>query len=482
MDISDFFSTELSLAVVGDVMLDVYLSGSVTRISPEAPVPVLRSLAQSDTAGGAANVALNIVALGGKAHLIGLTGEDAEAQRLREMMHAAGITTDFVALSDRPTITKTRLLAGPHQQMLRIDKESTGPIGMVAEDALVRRIKVALESCNTLILSDYAKGCLTDRVLSESIAAAKARGIRVLVDPKRKDFKAYSGATYIKPNLSEMAAATGIDCTDDEGARKAAAQVTEETGANILLTRSDRGMSLFAPGQEEISMPTEAREVFDVSGAGDTVMATFALMLTGGATHPQAMRLANVAAGIVVSKAGTATVSRRELEAALDARAPKVDTDPSPVMTWDEAKVCCDKWREKGLSIGFTNGCFDLIHPGHIAILKGAKSHCDRLIVALNSDASVQRLKGPTRPVQSEAARAEVAGAIGAVDGVVIFDEPTPLELITHLMPDVLVKGADYTEDQIVGADVVKAAGGRVERVALVAGHSTTNLVNRSKT
>lgn len=481
MDVSDFFADDLSLTIVGDVMLDVYLSGSVTRISPEAPVPVLRSLAQSDTAGGAANVALNIVALGGRAHLIGLVGEDAEAQRLREIVHTAGITTDFVATPDRPTITKTRLLAGPYQQMLRIDKESTGAVNSAAEDALIRRIKAALETSQTLILSDYAKGCLTDRVLSESIAEARARGIRVLVDPKRKDFKAYKGANYIKPNLSEMMAATGIDCADDDGARRAAAQVTAETGATVLLTRSNRGMSLFAPGSEEISMPTEAREVYDVSGAGDTVMATFALMLTGGATHQQAMRLANAAAGIVVSKAGTATVTRAELEAALVARVPKVDTDPSPVMTWGEAKACCDAWRAKGLSIGFTNGCFDLLHPGHIAILRGAKMHCDRLVVGLNSDASVQRLKGPTRPVQAQAARAEVIGAIGAVDGVVIFDEPTPLELITHLMPDVLVKGADYAEDAIVGGDVVKAAGGRVERVALVSGHSTTNLVNRSK-
>jgi D-beta-D-heptose 7-phosphate kinase/D-beta-D-heptose 1-phosphate adenosyltransferase len=481
MDVSAFVPRERPLLIVGDLMLDVYLAGHVARISPEAPVPVLRFLRETETAGGAANVALNVTALGGTARLLGVVGADEGAGRLAALMQRAGIMTDFVTADDRPTTTKTRVLAGQHHQLLRIDRETVAPLAPEAEAALIARIEAAAPGAGAVVLSDYGKGCLTDRVIAAAVAVARGAGVPVLVDPKRKDFAAYRGADYIKPNLAELAAATGIDCGTDAGAAAAAAAAMEATGAAILLTRSEKGMTLYAPDGETIAMATEAREVFDVSGAGDTVMATFALMLTGGASRAQAMRLANVAAGIVVSKAGTATASRAELEAALAARAPRQPVAPSPVLGWDEARARCDEWRQKGLRIGFTNGCFDLLHPGHIAILKGAAAACDRLVVGLNSDASVRRLKGPTRPIQAEAARAEVMGAIGVVDAVVIFDQDTPLELITHLMPDVLVKGADYAEDQIVGADVVRRAGGRVERVELVAGHSTTGLVARSR-
>lgn len=481
MDVSAFVPRDRPLLIVGDVMLDVYLAGHVARISPEAPVPVLRYLRETEAAGGAANVALNVVALGGAARLVGVVGADEGAARLAALMAAAGIAADLVAAGDRPTTTKMRVLAGQHQQLLRIDRETTGPLPPPTEAAVIDRIEAAAPAAGAVVLSDYAKGCLTDRVIAATIAAARGAGIPLFVDPKRKDFAAYRGADYIKPNLAELAAATGMDCSTDAGAAAAAAAAMGATGAAILLTRSEKGMSLYAPDGETITMPTEAREVFDVSGAGDTVMATFALMLTGGASRAQAMRLANVAAGIVVSKAGTATVSRAELETALAARAPRPPVAPSPVLSWAEARAKCDEWRQKGLRIGFTNGCFDLLHPGHIAILRGAAAACDRLVVGLNSDASVRRLKGPGRPIQSQAARAEVMGAIGVVDAVVVFDQDTPLELITHLMPDVLVKGADYAEDQIVGADVVRRNGGRVERVALVAGHSTTGLVARSR-
>lgn len=483
MDIASLLPVASRIVVLGDIMLDGYIRGSVSRISPEAPVPVLRFVEESETAGGAANVALNLRALGAEPFLIGVVGHDDTAQRLSGLLGQQGIAADLVPSSDRPTTIKTRIQAAQRQQMLRIDREVTGPVPAAVEEALVRRVGAALEGARALILSDYGKGCLTDGVLAGAIAAARAAGVPVLVDPKRPDFTAYAGASYIKPNLSELAAASGLDCSTDAAAALAARSLVARTGASILLTRSERGMTLYAvDGTEEVSLPTAAREVFDVSGAGDTVIAAFALALTGEAGVRQAMRVANIAAGIVVSKAGTATVSRAEVEAELMRRPSKaVPSARTAILTREAVADQVRRWQAAGLSVGFTNGCFDLLHPGHIAILRGAAAECDRLVVGLNTDASVQRLKGPTRPIQSEAARAEVIAAIGVVDAVTLFDEDTPLELVRVLMPDVLVKGGDYTEDQIVGADLVKAAGGKVARIALLDGHSTTRLVAKSR-
>jgi D-beta-D-heptose 7-phosphate kinase/D-beta-D-heptose 1-phosphate adenosyltransferase len=468
--------------VLGDLMLDSYIHGSVNRISPEAPVPVLRFVGQDETAGGAANVAFNLRALGADPVLIGIVGLDDTADRLATLMTSRGITTELVASPDRPTTIKTRVLATRRQQMLRIDREVSKPIPEEVEIRLLERVASALDAAQAIIVSDYAKGCLTDRVLAGVIGMARARGLPVLVDPKRRDFAPYSGATFIKPNLAELAESTGMDCSTDEGVAEAARYLVSRTGASILLTRSERGMSLYSvDGREEVALPPAAREVFDVSGAGDTVIATFALALVGAATRHQAMRLANVAAGIVVSKAGTATVSREELTVELAGRRARTLVPAASILGVEEARELARRWQSEGFTVGFTNGCFDLLHPGHVAILRGAAAECDRLVVGLNSDASVRRLKGDTRPVQSEAARAEVIAAIGVVDVVIIFEDDTPLELITALAPDVLVKGGDYTEDRIVGADIVKAGGGRVVRVDIVSGHSTTNLIARSR-
>jgi D-beta-D-heptose 7-phosphate kinase/D-beta-D-heptose 1-phosphate adenosyltransferase len=474
------FDPNADILVLGDVMLDGYASGGVERISPEAPVPVLRHLSHREVPGGGANVAMNIAALGGRPHLIGVIGTDDEGRRLDVLLRGADVETRLIAAPDRPTIFKLRILAGNHQ-MLRIDKEDTRPHEPAVEDALIDAALALLPGMRAVVMSDYDKGCLSDRVLAAILGAARERGIPVIVDPKRTDFAAYAGATYLTPNRGELAKATGFVCDQDDSCRRAAAAAIAATGAGILLTRSEQGMSLYPVGGEEILLPTEAQEVFDVSGAGDSVVATFALAIVSDHPAPQALRLANFAAGLVIAKSGTATITEAELELALD-RSHHQPSVPGGLVSWDEARRIREGWRREKLIVGFTTGCFDLIHPGHIALLREAAQQCDRLVVALNGDASVQRLKGPTRPIQSEGARAEVMGAISHVDLVVLFNEDTPYEVIDVLKPDLLVKGSDYAEAEIVGADIVKANGGSVVRVDLRAGHSTSNLVARSKT
>lgn len=459
-------------------MLDGYASGGVERISPEAPVPVLRHLSHHEVPGGGANVAMNIAALGGKPYLVGLVGEDEEAERLDQLLRAAGVETRLVAAKGRPTTFKLRILAGNHQ-MLRIDKEEVGPASSEVEDALLRAVLEVLADMRAVILSDYRKGCLTDRVLAKVIAEARARNVPVFVDPKRSDFSAYAGVSFITPNRSELKAATGVVCEDDASCEAAAAMAREASGAAILLTRSEQGMTFFPVTGETLSLPTEAQEVFDVSGAGDSVIATFALGVVSGMTIPQALRAANCAAGIVISRAGTATTTEAEIAAAMDRG--HLLSRSEGTLSWDEMRRLREIWRDEKLVVGFTNGCFDLLHPGHIALLRESARNCDRLIVGLNTDASVRRLKGETRPIQTEEARAEVMAAISHVDGVVLFGEETPYELIALLEPDVLIKGADYEEHQIVGADLVKALGGSIVRVDLRRGQSTTNLVARSR-
>jgi D-beta-D-heptose 7-phosphate kinase/D-beta-D-heptose 1-phosphate adenosyltransferase len=473
------FDPNADILVLGDVMLDGYASGGVERISPEAPVPVLRHLSHHEVPGGGANVAMNIAALGARPHLVGIVGSDDEGRRLDALLRDANVETRFIAAPGRPTIFKLRILAGNHQ-MLRIDKEDTRHTEPAVEQALIDAALGLLPGMRAVVLSDYLKGCLSDRVLAAVLSAAQAQGIPVIVDPKRADFSAYRGATYLTPNRGELAKATGFLCAEDSDCRRAATAAIATTGASILLTRSEQGMSLYPTEGEEIMLPTEAQEVFDVSGAGDSVVATFALAIVSGHPVPQALRLANFAAGLVIAKAGTATITEAELSVALD-RSHHQASVAGGLVSWEEALRIREGWRREKLTVGFTNGCFDLIHPGHIALLREAAQQCDRLIVALNGDASVQRLKGPTRPIQAEQARAEVMGAISHVDLVVLFDEDTPYEVIDVLKPDLLVKGSDYAEDDIVGADIVKANGGSIFRVDLRAGHSTTNLVARSK-
>jgi D-beta-D-heptose 7-phosphate kinase / D-beta-D-heptose 1-phosphate adenosyltransferase len=468
------------VAVVGDLMLDVYIEGEVHRVSPEAPVPVVRLTSERAVPGGAANVAANIASLGGTVTLVGVAGRDSAFAQLSEELQRVGRVDLSTTVFDdsRGTTTKTRLL-GHRQQIARIDRETLRPIAPEIETQLIERACTAIDGCDIVILSDYGKGVLTDKVLQRTLAYAQAVGKRVLVDPKRRDLSAYRGASIITPNRAELALATGQPCETDEEAEEAARLAHEICGADVLLTRSEKGMSYFARSGDSLHFATIAREVFDVSGAGDTVVAVLGAALAAGFPLVEAMKASNHAAGLVVAKVGTATVSCEELVMALHGGAQALDVEDGRLVTLDELTRIRAFWRANGLTVGVANGCFDLIHPGHVSLIRQAAAASDRLVMALNTDASVRRLKGPTRPVQTETARAEVMGALKGVAAVVLFDEDTPYDLIKALQPDVLVKGADYTEELVVGADIVRARGGTVLLAALTPGQSTTRLISQ---
>ena len=469
--------------VLGDVILDRYVLGTAGRLSPEAPIPVLRPNNRHATLGGAANVALNIASLGGRTILVGVIGDDAAGEEVTALLrHSPGIDIEridarLVVLPGRPTTAKTRFMVGSHQ-LLRLDEETTESIDTRTAATLLDVVTEALDSVEVVVLSDYAKGVLCDAVLTDVIKLARGRGKLVIADPKRADFSAYRGASLLTPNETEVRAATWIDAADDKGAERAGqATLAATDGEAVLVTRSFKGLTLVRRDQPTLHMPTRAREVADVSGAGDTLVAALAIALAAGADLPEAAALANLTAGLSVAKQGTATVSRDEVTAALHLR--EIVATDDKIVAIEQARARVAAWQMTGLKVGFTNGCFDLIHPGHVRLLSEARAACDRLIVALNTDASVRRLKGPTRPVQSEAARATVMASLAPVDMVVLFAEDTPLELIAELRPDVLVKGADYTIDQVVGADLVQSWGGKVTLVDLEQGHSTTGTIKR---
>lgn len=469
----------LRILVLGDVMLDRFLYGAVERISPEAPVPVVRLGRTLAMPGGAGNVARNITSLGGRAVLVGLVGRDPAAAEFRSLLAADPRLADALVESEtRPTICKMRVIAG-NQQVVRLDDEVAAPAGAEEQAALVAAVAAALPGCAALILSDYAKGVLAPGVIEAAIAAAHGLGIPVLADPKSDDFSLYRGADCLTPNARELGRAARRPVGTEAEVAAAARAVMAAAGLPALLcTRAEKGMTLVRAGGAVDSVPAEAREVFDVSGAGDTVIATLALAHAAGRSLEEAMRIANAAAGIVVGKLGTATVTAEELAHALGA-GDGPGPDEGVLLDREAALRLVRDWKANGLRVGFTNGCFDILHAGHVALLRAARRRCDRLVVALNTDASVARLKGPARPVNPLADRAAVISALAAVDAVVAFDEDTPLELIRLLLPDVLVKGADYTVDQVVGADVVQAAGGEVALVELVPGRSTSGLVRK---
>ncbi len=465
--------------VVGDVMLDRYVYGSVERMSPEAPVPVLRQSGERAMAGGAGNVARNIAALGGTALLIGLVGDDAAGRELSALLgEAHRVAPRLITDPARPTTLKTRFIAG-RQQLLRVDGEAPNPAAGGTAQALVAALKEMLPGADVVLLSDYAKGVLSEEVLPHAIALARGAGKRLIVDPKSRDFHRYAGADLLTPNRGELAAATAVAGEDDDSVAAAARQAIASAGVGaVLVTRSERGMTLVENGREPLHLPAEAREVFDVSGAGDTVIATLAAALAAGTGLPQAARLANTAAGIATGKLGTAVVHPADLLGALQART--VLASEAKVVALETALERVQRWRAAGERIAFTNGCFDLIHPGHVSLLGQARAAADRLVVGLNSDASVRRLKGEGRPVQNETARGIVLASMGAVDLVLIFDEDTPIGLIEAIRPEVLVKGADYRLEQVVGADIVQGYGGRVVLADLLAGHSTTGTIARA--
>ena len=467
------------VAVIGDIMVDRYLTGRIERISPEAPVPVLVHNHERTVAGGAANVAMNIASLGCAVHLVGAIGSDADGEDIRTLLSDAGISPEWLVVDPgRPTISKTRVVSG-RQQLVRIDRELTGRLASEVEDRIIRAAEAAISKADIVVLSDYAKGVFGDRLL-EVIGAAKSAGKPVLVDPKRRTFEVYRGAVVIKPNAGELSAATGLPCATDQDLEAAALELTKHFAGTLVVTRGEAGLSLFSPGQPVRHITTVAQEVADVSGAGDTALAALAVAVAEGLSIDDAAVISNFAAGIAVGKLGTAVISRKELNTAL-LRASEADYHPGALTNLAAAAEMANAWRLAGERVVFTNGCFDLVHTGHIELLTSAAAEGDRLIVGLNSDASVKRLKGPTRPIQTEMDRARIVGALRAVDLVVLFDEDTPLALIDAICPDVLVKGADYTEDKVVGGDLVKSRGGRVALVPLVVGRSSTTIVERMR-
>ena len=466
---------------VGDVMLDRYVTGAVERISPEAPIPVLCIEHERTMLGGVGNVAANIAALHGTGRFVAAIGHDGEGSEIEGLLSALdSISADLVKDSDRPTTLKTRFV-GAGQQLMRADVECSKPLEGKALDKLTAAARSAPQDYGALVLSDYGKGVLTPNLVAALIRQAKTANIAVIVDPKGTDYARYSGASLVTPNKKELAQATNLPVgTDDEVVTACLKLISDCDLGGVLATRSGDGMTLVIKDQEPVHLSAEALEVFDVSGAGDTVVATLALAIASGASWIQAAMLANTAAGIVVGKAGTATVSASELSQALHHQ--DLDAAEAKGATLDQAISAVSTWRTQNLRIGFTNGCFDLLHPGHISLLSQSRKACDRLVIGLNSDASVKRLKGDSRPVQSEASRAAVLGALAAVDLVVIFGEDTPLRLIENLKPDVLIKGADYTLDTVVGADIVQGYGGKVVLANLEDGHSTTRTIERLNT
>jgi D-beta-D-heptose 7-phosphate kinase / D-beta-D-heptose 1-phosphate adenosyltransferase len=478
MDIMADFHSRVVL-VLGDIMVDRYVLGDVRRISPEAPIPVLRARSRRVVPGGAGNVAKNITALGARAILVGVLGDDLAGQQVAKVIggEESGIALRAVTATGRPTTVKTRFMSGAHQ-LLRLDEEVTDAVEGDLATALLAAYTASLAEAHVVVLSDYAKGVLSDTVLARAIALARDAGKPVIADPKRANLSAYARVTVLTPNELEVTAATGLSAVENDGAVAAGEAALKASSADaVLVTRSEKGLTLVRRDAAPLHLPTEAREVADVSGAGDTLVASFAIMLATGTDMADAARVANVAAGIAVGKQGTATVTHAELTATMHRRELLAIDEKFAGIEAAQSRIAA--WRRQGLKVGFTNGCFDLIHPGHVRLLGEARARCDRLVVALNTDASIRRLKGPTRPVQSEAARAAVMASMAAADMVMLFDEDTPLELITVLLPDIIFKGADYTAAQVVGGEVVVANGGEIGLINLEVGFSTTNIISR---
>jgi D-beta-D-heptose 7-phosphate kinase/D-beta-D-heptose 1-phosphate adenosyltransferase len=468
----------VKIAVVGDLMLDRYVYGAVDRVSPEAPIPVMSHGRETAMLGGAGNVARNLAALGARVELAAVSGDDAPGRELLGLIRdEAGLTADLVVDPARPTTVKTRFVAGG-QQLLRLDAEDARPLDAMAEARLIGAAETAISGAAAVLISDYAKGALTPKVIAACLAAASAAGAPVIVDPKGRSFAPYGAADLIKPNAKELALVTGHPVETDGEVEAALAGALDGCAAKaILVTRAGRGMSLAVRGQAVRHVKARARQVFDVSGAGDTVLAAIGFALAGGAHIDAAIELAILASGIVVGKAGAAVVAPAELMEAEAAE--RLAAQESKIAPLDAVLACVAHWRAAGLKVGFTNGCFDILHRGHVTYLAEAKTACDRLIVAVNTDASVRALKGEGRPVNDLEGRALVLAGLSSVDLVTPFDAETPIALIEAIRPDVLLKGADYTVETVVGADVVRRYGGEVRLVPLVEGYSTTAAIRK---
>src|SRR5712675_3551355 len=468
---------------VGDLMLDEFVYGEVSRISPEAPAPVIAVKRSETNIGGAGNAARNIASLGARCIFVGLIGDDEAGAKLRtELARETRIEAVLVSDSSRPTTRKLRFVSEHFStHMLRADWELAQPAAPDIEQKLIDAILPLLPRADIVLLSDYAKGVLTARVIRHVIDAARKLGKRVIVDPKSANFAIYRGATLLTPNRKEFAEATHSRADTTQSIAEAAQDAMQLADCDaMLVTQSEHGMTLVPRGGEAIHVPAHAVKVRDVSGAGDTVAAALAVTLAAGADWETALRMATAAAAVAVGKRGTAIVTSAELRRIILPHA-FLAAEEKIVAASDGLEACLSDWRKHGLRIGFTNGCFDILHPGHVRVLTAARGACDRLIVGLNSDASAKRLKGEGRPVQDERARAEVLAALEAVDLVVIFAQDTPIKLITQIKPSVLVKGGDYTRDQVVGHEIVETNGGEVLLVDVLPGFSTTSLVNRAR-
>lgn len=464
--------TGVTVLVAGDFMLDRFVYGSAERLSPEAPVPVLNLISERFMLGGAGNVASNVAALGGRVVPVTVIGDDDAGARLRLLLETRRISIGRVISSRlRTTTRKTRFVA--QHQLLRFDEEVAAALSSADRQEMIAAFADEVERADIVILSDYGKGTLAGGVAAELIDLCRRAGRRVLVDPKGKDYGIYRGATALTPNRRELSEATGLATRSNAEVEIAGQLLRESCNLDfVLATRSEEGVSVIE-ATRTLHMPTKAREVFDVSGAGDTVVAAFALALAAGCETAMAAEIANAAAGIVVGKRGTAQASPEELLVSFGLGSSECTSDRNSIARLASA------WRAEGLRIGFTNGCFDLLHVGHIAQLEDARSRCDRLIVGLNTDASVRRNKGKGRPINNEGDRARLLLALKAVDAVVLFDEETPFELIQAIAPDLLVKGADYTIDQVVGSDFVLARGGEVYLSPTIPGCSTTAILQK---
>lgn len=478
-NIESFFThaKEIRALVIGDLMLDEYLWGKAERISPEAPVQVVDVVREDLRLGGAGNVVNNLASLGCKVAVCSVIGADDNGTLLCHVFSGMGVDTDAVFEDlERKTGKKTRVIAA-HQQIVRIDRESRGAITPRFEDRIISFLEKEGDSFQVFVVSDYLKGVLTPRVLQAIIAIGKRCGIPVVIDPKGDDYSKYSGATIITPNRKEAEQAARVAITDETSLSNAASRLLKELNlASLLITRSEAGMSLFNADGTSLHIPTVAREVFDVTGAGDTVLALLSLGLAAGMPLAEAARLANTAAGIVVGKLGTSTVTPDEIMAEVGHSHRDSDTK---IKNLDVLAGIIEAEKTRGKRIVFTNGCFDLLHVGHVKYLQKARSFGDLLVLGLNSDSSIRRLKGDKRPLIGEEERAHILAALDCIDYLLIFEEDTPLRIISALKPDVLVKGGDYTLDGVVGRDVVESYGGKVELVTFVDGKSTTNIIEK---
>ncbi len=477
LKIKDAFNTARVLCC-GDIMLDRYIYGTVNRISPEAPIPVLSIERESNMLGGAGNVVRNVAALGGLPILNTVIGDDPAGASIKALLSQDGVSSsDMITVRHRSTAIKTRYLAGNHQ-LLRADHEILANINNATIKKVISAVKKAMKTSGSVVISDYGKGVLVPDVIAGIIDAAHRAGKPVIVDPKGRDYGRYQGADLVTPNKAELAEAVGhalnADCDIIDAARSL---VMQYDLGGVLVTRSHEGMTLVTAEGEVTHLSAEAREVFDVSGAGDTVVAAIATAMAAGANLIDAITIANICAGVVVGKAGTAACYGSEFSFAVNHQS--TNAAEQKILDLDPLLHQVRQWRNTGKTIGFTNGCFDLLHMGHISLLKQAGQACDRLIVGLNSDVSVNQLKGPDRPIQNETARATILAALSDVAGVVIFDDATPFRLIDAIKPDVLVKGSDYTVDKVVGADIVLGWGGKVLLADIIDGHSTTGTISR---